>query len=321
MSNKIWKVIAGNEQDKLQLSENLAINCYVLENKMRVISELGLTTAIGFSRGKPPNTSCSIDDNPNANIPTQAPKKGTKALKKPRFTVGTWLLPYLDDKTLDALNSPVKFKSNSISYGYQATLLVDIANAVIAAYFDNATTSRQNRIVNNARRIVTASAKLGINALIDAITGYEPLREDQELQKFFAKFLTEQPREWKKTYPDEYYQEIYRLNGWQYPPVWKNHPQVVAHWTITAVYDRLAPLLIDELQERNPTTESGHREHLHHQFLSAEHGYPLLEKHLYAITSLMRSCSNWKEFERAANRAFPLPGTPIEMNFPNDLPN
>ena len=200
-------------------------------------------------------------------------------------------------------------------------MLVDIANAVVEAFLNNATTDRQIRIVKNAQRILSACAKVGINALIDEITGYQALRDYQELQKFFDKFLTEHPREWKKTYPDEYYQEIYRLNEWGYPPTWKSHPQVVAQWTIKAVYERLAPLLTEQLQKRNPMTPSNTRENVHHQFLSEEHGYPLLEKHLYAITSLMRTCSNWREFERAANRAFPLPGTNMEMDFPPILPN
>ncbi len=321
MTERIWKVIAGDAQHKLKLAEDLEIQCYVLENHERVIAELGLTTAIGFSRGKPSNSNCSEEIDENDSSPKKGKNTTQAAHENPRFTIGAWLFPYLTPKTLDDLNSPIKFKSGTLSYGYPATMLVDIANAVTNAFMDDATTIRQLRIVKNAQRILSSCAKVGINALIDEVTGYQALRDDQELQKFFDVFLNEKPADWKKTYPDEYYQQIYRLNGWEYPPKWKNHPQIVAYWTINAVYDRLAPQLTPELERRNPMSLSGSRYYNHHQFLSDAQGYPQLEKHLYAITSLMRTCNNWQEFERLANRAFPIPGTNMEMIFPHNDPN
>ena len=99
MNDTIWKVIAGNEQKKLKISKDLAINCYVLENQQRVISELGLTTAIGFSRGKPSNTHCSETTDGKPPNPLKEQNTTQKVHENPRFTIGSWLFPYLNAKT------------------------------------------------------------------------------------------------------------------------------------------------------------------------------------------------------------------------------
>ena len=321
MKKQPLKTIAGDPEHKLDLGDGIQIQCYVLENKERVITQKGLIDAFDFKKGGTPNPVGDEVKIARKAIPQKDPNHSTTEVPIPNFLKQRWLAPYISDQILSVMKTPTKFKTIAIHYGYQAGVLIDIANAILTAHQEGSATSRQAKFVKRAQRIVSASAKVGINALIDEVTGYQALRDDQELQKFFDKFLKESPSEWQKTYPDDYYQEIYRLNEWEYPPKKNNHPQVVAHWTIKAVYDRLAPLLTPELEKRNPMTPSGSRIYKHHQFLSDEEGYPLLERHLYAITSLMRTCNTWQEFERTANRAFPIPGTNMEIVFPNNNPN
>ena len=316
MEKQSLRVIAGDSAHPLKMGDEIEISCYVLENENRVITQAGLLRAFGFMRGA---SQKSIDAETRTSLsefPIREPNNRSKDVEIPRFVGRRWLQPYIDDKILSMLKSPIEFKTPAITYGYEAEVLIEIANAILTAFQEGATTSRQLTIVKRAQTIVSASAKTGIVALIDEVTGYQTQRNDRALQRFFNKFLTDDPVKWKKTFQDEYYEQIYRLRGWEWPKRWKNHPQVVGRWTIEAVYDRIAPTLTHELEKRNPILESGSRDHKHHQHFSPDLGNPELQKHLYAITSLMRACTTWNEFERIANRSFPIPGTNMEITFP-----
>ena len=72
------------------------------------------------------------------------------------------------------------------------------------------------------------------------------------------------------------------------------------------VYERLAPDLLIELEERNPKDEKGHRKHRHHQWPTEDIGHPKLAQHLYAVIGLMRaSLGRGSTFYRMMQRAFP----------------
>ena len=317
MEKQSLRVIAGDSEHPLKMGNEIEISCYVLENEDRVITQAGLLRAFGLLRGASQKSIGAETKTPNSEFPIKETNNRSERVEIPRFVSRLWLQPYISDKILSMLKSPIKFKTPAITYGYKAEILIEIANAILAAFQEGATTSRQFAIVKRAQAIVSASAKTGIIALVDEVTGYQTKRGERELQRFFDKFLRDDPMEWRKTYQADYYEQIYRLRGWEWPTKWKNHPQVVGRWTIEAVYDRIGPRITPELEKRNPMLPSGSRDHKHHQHFSDDVGYPELERHLYAITSLMRACTTWNEFERIANRSFPIPGTNMEMTFPS----
>ena len=59
-------------------------------------------------------------------------------------------------------------------------------------------------------------ARVGIIALIDEATGYQHEREQDELQKLLKAYIAEELLPWQKRFPDVFYQELFRLNGWDY---------------------------------------------------------------------------------------------------------
>ena len=77
--------------------------------------------------------------------------------------------------------------------------------------------------------------------------------------------------------------------------------------------------VLGELRKKNPKTPRGYRKHRHHQFLTELIGNPHLERHLAAITALMRAAPNWRNFERLFKRAFPKSGDQLELDFVDDL--
>jgi len=68
----------------------------------------------------------------------------------------------------------------------------------------------------------------------------------------------------------------------------KNRFSVVAKYTLDLVYDRLAPGVREELEQRTPKDESGRRKNKLHQWLSDDYGHPMLAQHLHAILMFQR---------------------------------
>jgi hypothetical protein len=89
----------------------------------------------------------------------------------------------------------------------------------------------------------------------------------------------------------------------------------VGKLTNDVVYERLAPALLDELQNRNPKDERGRRKTTHHQWLTEDVGHPALAQHLHAVIGLMRASGNWKQFHDLLDKAFPKRGSVLQLEF------
>jgi hypothetical protein len=76
----------------------------------------------------------------------------------------------------------------------------------------------------------------------------------------------------------------------------------MAYYTNDIVYSRLAPGVLAELQERNPTDGHGRRKHKLFQHLTEDHGHPKLKKHLDDVVLLMEASSSWAEFKKLLDR-------------------
>jgi hypothetical protein len=69
--------------------------------------------------------------------------------------------------------------------------------------------------------------------------------------------ICEQSRVSRK-FPDEFYENIYKLKGWTWPAMQKNRFSVVAHYTRDLVYERIGPGVLRELEQKSPKNEKGH---------------------------------------------------------------
>ena len=299
------KVIAG-APDRPLVINNIAIPCFVLEDKTRVLSQRGVFSSVNATRGGPRGQS---------DIGAQIP----------RFASQRWLNPYISNELALALKSPILFRIDTglTAYGYPAELLVDLLDAILQAHADGATTARQENIVTRVRILSRGLGKIGIIGLVDEATGYQRIREERALATILEKFIVAELQPWTKTFPFEFYTEICRLKGWPSIRAVKR-PSVIGIYTNDFVYDRLAPALRKELQRRNPSLPTGTRKHKHHQWFTPEHGHPKLREHLAGVTMLMRSATSWRDFRRRLDAASPKFGTTIPLNLddPEDcVPN
>jgi hypothetical protein len=219
---------------------------------------------------------------------------------------------------LDVLN-PIDFislRGQRLS-GYQAVLLPKVCDVYLTAREADDLTDSQAPAAAQAEILMRGLAHVGIIALVDEATGYQEIRDRDALQKILDKYLKDEFARWAKTFPDEFYQQIFRLRGWQWKGMKVNRPSVVAHYTNDLVYARLAPGVLAKLQELNPRI-NGKRAQKHTQWLTDDYGIPALKDHLTGIMAIMRGATTWEQSQRMVQRAYPKVNTNLDIPFPEN---
>ncbi len=279
------------------------IPCAVLEDGRHLITQSGFMQALGRARQAKGRKYYDADVN------------------MPAFLTAKNLKPFIPNK-LGVTSSQIEFRrvKGGVAYGYADELLPTVCEVFIDAYDAGALTKSQLHIADHARMLIRGLAHVGIAALIDEATGYQEIRDRKALQEILDKYLLAEHAKWAKRFPDEFYQEIFRLRGWQWQGMKVNRPQVVAHYTNDIVWDRLAPGVREKLEHLNPPIKTGARAAKHHQYLTRNIGHPALQKHLNGVIVLMKSVidSNpsdraWREFKRRLQRVFPKMNTNFEL--------
>lgn len=262
---------------------NAEIPCYVLEDGTRVLSQRGMVSSLGMKRG------------------------GAGGGDRLGYFISSKSInPFVNNDLRAAIDNPIKFRtlSGSIALGYKAESLADLCDAVLQVRQDGKLHPQQQHIAKQAEILVRSFARVGIIALVDEATGYEEVRERQALQALLDKYIRKEYAAWVKTFPDEFFKEIFRLKNW----TWKGtnkRPGVVGHYINDIIYNRLGPGVLDELGKKNPPNQSGNRTVRHHQWLTDDIGVPALAQHMYATIGMMRAFETWEEFKSAFDRSFP----------------
>jgi hypothetical protein len=264
------------------------IACAVLDNKVRVLTQGTFLRAIGRSRSPTAGTGITTTD-----LPT--------------FLAAGNLRPFIPAAVM-AKASPIKYRTESgiVAYGYDATLLPGVCGVYLDAKdAPKKTLSKsQESIASRCSILLRGFASVGIIALVDEATGWQEERAKDELSQILAHYIAPELLPWTKMFPDEFFRQIYRLQGWVYRPGTAKRTPFVGHLINRYIYEKLPPGVLDELRRLNPTNEQGHRRHRHHQFLSAETGNPHLDKQIAIVTTLMRVSRDKDQFQELFSNAF-----------------
>jgi hypothetical protein len=270
---------------------DIEIGCYVLSNGMRVVSQAGMIKGMGFTKGRP------SEDNDEE-----------RGRELPNFVGQNWIKPFIYNELTASLAAPIKFRpphGGNLAHGYPATILADICEAVLKARAAGAIQKRQEHIATQCESLIRGFARVGIIALVDEATGYQEKRDKDELHKILSLYLSEERLTWAKRFPDDYYKNLYRLRGWEWPSA-KGHTPLVGKLTNQLVYEKLPEGVLDELRRKNPVDpETGGRKHKHHQFLSENLGVKGLHEHLIQLITVMKISKDWDEFDKLFNKVFP----------------
>lgn len=155
---------------------------------------------------------------------------------------------------------------------------------------------------NSAKILVRGFARVGIIALVDEATGYQADRARDALAKILEEFVAKELRKWVRTFPGEFYREMFRLRKIPYTGSVKK-PQYIGHLTNDLVYARLAPGVLDELRRVTPRNEKGQLKHRLFQRLTEDVGHPKLREHLASVIALMKAADTWDQFMGMMDRS------------------
>jgi hypothetical protein len=201
--------------------------------------------------------------------------------------------------------------------GYDASVLVAVCNVWLRAREEGELQAQQLGKAQKAEILMRALADTGIVALVDEVTGYEKVRPQNALQKYLELIIRKELAAWTKKFPDEFYENIYKLKNWVWPGMSKNRYSVVGHYTNDLVFERIAPGLVRELQSKTPRDERGHRRDRMHQWLTEDVGDPMLAQHPHSLMMFQRlaiangySCAR---FLHMVDQVLPRRGTTLEL--------
>jgi hypothetical protein len=275
---------------------DVEIPCFVLDDGRRVISGRGMTAAIGMKgRGR--------------GIARIASHRMIESLENNNLAV--------------AIKNPIKFKGGSPkvdapSDGFEATVLQELCEAILRARDkDLLKTEQELRYGQFAEMLTRSFARLGIVALVDEATGYQEIRPRDALQKYLEMLIRKELAAWIKKFPDEFFENIYKLKGWRWPGMKKNRYSVVSYYIRDLVYERLAPGLLRELENKSPKDNSGSRKNKLHQWLTEDIGDPMLAQHLHSLIMFQKlalsSGYGWNRFVKMVDKVLPKKGTNLEL--------
>lgn len=299
-------MLKATHKGKLSILD-IELECAVLEDKTRVLSERATTKALGGKRGGS----------------HWRRKKAGEGTDLPVYISAKNLIGFIDEDLKKALLNPIEYKAsggNVIGHGIEATTLPRICEVYLKARDAGALLPTQVHIAEQADMLIRAFAKVGIIALIDEATGYQKEREKNELERLLSVYLTDERLRWAKKFPDSFYKEIYRLNKWPWPPINPSkRPGIVGIYTNDIVYERLPIGVLDKLKELNPADDGTHRrKYKHHQFLSTDIGQPDLQAHILQVVALMRASTSWKGFLALLDRSLPK-GSVFQLDLLQDV--
>lgn len=285
----------GDPMHPLKIGDT-EIPCYVLEDGRRVLSLGGMVKALGMSIGG---------------------AGGRQGDRLYQFATGQNILPHLPNDLISRMKNAIRFRAptgGSTATGYEATILPDLCEAVLAARDADDLRADQKHIAKQCEILVRGLARVGIIALVDEATGYQRDRARDALAKILEAFIAKELQPWLPTFPPSFYEQMFRLRGLDFPTGSVKRPQYFGMLTNDVVYKRLAPGVLDELKRVTPKNEETgrHRQHLFRR-LTANTGYPKLREHLGSVIAIMELSADWRDFMNKLDRLRPRYGDTIPL--------
>jgi hypothetical protein len=128
----------------------------LLEDERRVITQNGMLNALGLGHGGV----SQLED--------------AKGYRLTSFVKGKRLNPFISNKLAEGIVNPIVFlpPRGRRAYGYEATILADLCEAVLEARKQGVLTPNQRPVADQCEILVRGFARIGIIALVDEATGY-----------------------------------------------------------------------------------------------------------------------------------------------------
>ena len=283
----------------------VSIPCAVIEgpggDPIRVITENGISNALlGTRSGASKRLKKKAEDD-GALLPV--------------FLAPSQLKPFINKHLGNGPLAALEYVDGSrVVRAYNAELLPSVCDVWLDARQSGALQKQQLPKAQQAEILTRGLARVGIVALVDEATGYQRDRAKDALAKILEAFVAKEIQPYLKTFPADYYENLFRLYKLPYPPdgnkSWR--PAFFGHVTNDVVYSRIAPELLPELKRAASKAE---RKARLHQWLTQETGHPKLKEHLSSIVTIMKLSDSPDDFKRKVNAIHPRFGDTVDMDF------
>ena len=290
------KILKATHEGTLKLG-GTELDVAVLENGQRIITQTGVFKAL---------------DRPT--------RGNSRVIGIPVFMDAKNLQPFIDEDLRKVINK-VEYldKKGKTQQGFDANILPLVSDLYLKAREAGViTAANQRETARKAEILVRSLARVGITALVDEATGYQYERERDALQIVLKAYIGEELLKWQKTFPDTFYQEIFRLHKWDYTVKGINkRPGVIGKWTNQFIYEQLPKGVLEELKAKTPKTPEGKYKAKFFQSLTPDIGHPKLNSQIYEVVGIMKISDNWQDFISNFNRKLNREKGLLEINFDN----
>ena len=285
----------------LEIGE-MSFTCSVLSNNTRILTQTDFMKGMGMYY--------------SGWIAKNRPAEDAAA-EVPHFLSFKSLKPFVDKHLGDLQPIIVKYRTErgNFAHGIKAEIIPMICEVWLDADEFGKLGTRQKRIAKKARMLMRALAHVGIIALVDEATGYQRDRSSDALAKILEAFIAKELQPWVKTFPDQYYEQIFRLRGLEYPKDTIKRPQYFGHLTNDIIYKRLAPGVLKELKKTTPKKPSGRLRNLLFQRLTPDLGHPKLREHMASVVTIMKLSERYGDFVKKLDQIHPRWDETMPLDF------
>jgi hypothetical protein len=269
------------------------LECYVLADRRRVFHKRGMAKALRMKSG-----------GGNVFMRTLS-RKGLGSV--------------IPEELRAKFDNPIVFRplNGDPAHGYEGIALIELCDAIWEARKLGKLTKTQEFLGVQAEIIMRSSAKIGIIALIDEATGFILDKRREQYRELFREFIRAEFATWKKEFPDEFFDMLYRLYNLKRNAVKYRHPRFFGKFIRRYIYAPLANsngAILEMLDEKNPVAyTNGGRRYAMTQFLSDVVGLNAFRAHLWKTIGIGSAARTKEGFDRAFSLAFPQAGSQGEL--------
>ncbi len=270
--------------------------CAVLDGEIRVISGTEFMRVMGLYRSGALSTRRTDED----------------GFHFPLYLAQKNLRPFIltDGVLMDLLRKPIRYRvdGGAIAEGVPGTVLRRLLSVWVRAHAAGVLGPSQIKTAQKAEDFLDALADVAIDALIDEATGYQKRRAHDSLQQILAAYVPTEFRPYHTKFPSSYYEQLYRVLGWEYNAASSARSFYIGKLTNKLVYERLPPGVHDRIKQRNPIDPiTKRRRKKNFQLLTEKVGEPHLDDLVKSAVTLLRATPDgqWKFFEMLFNQAYP----------------
>jgi hypothetical protein len=253
-----------------------AVDCYVLEDGTRVLSKRGMVHML--SAGTKAGESIDSGDLGSEHKPSNL---GQYLKRLPSRFAGL------------AVSTNVEFilPGGRVGHGIDTKTVTAICRAYVEAQLAGELRESQRHLAQHAMELLSASADVGVAALVDEATGYEKVRPDGDMAKIFRDAMGV----WQEAFSPELVRYLCRLGiAGEKNATWTSGscPRPLAQ-AFRQIYDLiLGKQAARELKKRNPEPRYGSN---HHQWLTDE-ARALLKQNMGVVLCCARTSNSRAEF-------------------------